>query len=60
MIEVITPPTTAISMSLPEMVSFVPLNLGSSGNPVEGFYAASYPNDIQKAAASASSAAATS
>ncbi len=35
-----------------EMVSFVPLNLGSSGNPVEGFYAASYPTDIQKAAAS--------
>lgn len=36
----------------PEMVSFVPLNLGSSGNPVEGFYAASYPNNIQKAGAS--------
>lgn len=45
--------TTVVNgMSLPEMVSFVPLNLGSSGNPVEGFYAASYPNDIQKAAAS--------
>lgn len=35
-----------------EMVSFVPLNLGSSGNPVEGFYAASYPNEIIKADAS--------
>jgi len=35
-----------------EMVSFVPLNLGSSGNPVEGFYAAAFPNNIQKAGAS--------
>jgi hypothetical protein len=35
-----------------EMVSFVPLNLGSSGNPVEGFYAAAYPFNIQKADAS--------
>ncbi|MBI5689208.1 MAG: hypothetical protein HZC55_03860 [Verrucomicrobia bacterium] len=35
-----------------EMVSFVPLNLGMSGNPVEGFYAAAYPQNIQKAAAS--------
>jgi hypothetical protein len=45
--------TTAVT-GLPgaEMVSFVPLNLGSSGNPVEGFYAAAYPNNIQKAAAS--------
>jgi sugar lactone lactonase YvrE len=32
-----------------EMVSFVPLNLGMSGNPVEGFYAAAYANDVQKA-----------
>ena len=32
-----------------EMVSFVPLNLGASGNPVEGFYAASYPSNIQRA-----------
>jgi len=45
--------TTVVSgIAVPEMVSFVPLNLGSSGNPVEGFYAASYPNNIQKAAAS--------
>lgn len=35
-----------------EMVSFVPLNLGSSGNPVEGFYAAAYPTDVQRAAPS--------
>lgn len=34
-----------------EMVSFVPLNLGTSGDPVEGFYAASYAIDVQKAAA---------
>jgi len=39
-------------LSVPAMVSFVPLNLGSSGNPVEVFYAASYPTDIQKAPAS--------
>lgn len=43
--------TIVSNLSVPEMVSFVPLNLGSSGNPVEGFYAASFPNDIQKAAA---------
>lgn len=42
--------TTAISGVFgAEMVSFVPLNLGSSGNPVEGFYAAAYPSNIQKA-----------
>lgn len=35
-----------------EMVSFVPLNLGSSGNPVEGFYAAAYPQNVIKAQAS--------
>ncbi len=40
------------NLNLPEMVSFVPLNLGLSGNPLEGFYAASYPNNIQKANAS--------
>jgi len=32
------------------MVSFVPLNIGQSGNPVEGFYAASFPTNIVKAA----------
>jgi hypothetical protein len=35
-----------------EMVSFVPLNLGMSGNPVEGFYASNYPVNIIKADAS--------
>jgi len=45
--------TTVISgLSGAEMVSFVPLNLGASGNPVEGFYAAAFPNNIQKAGAS--------
>ena len=45
--------TTAVT-NLPgaEMVSFVPLNLGASGNPVEGFYAASFPNNIITADAS--------
>jgi hypothetical protein len=42
--------STAISgLGGAEMVSFVPLNLGSSGNPVEGFYASAYPVDIVKA-----------
>jgi hypothetical protein len=35
-----------------ETVSLVPLNLGLSGNPLEGFYVANYPVDIQKADAS--------
>jgi len=35
-----------------ETVSVVPTNLGVSGNPVEGFYVANYPVDIQKAGAS--------
>ena len=35
-----------------ETVSFVPLNLGISGNPLEGFYVANYPVNIQKAPAS--------
>lgn len=43
---------TGLSISLAETVSFVPLNLGSSGNPVEGFYVANYPVDIQKSNAS--------
>jgi hypothetical protein len=46
---VVTPIVSGLSV--PEMVSFVPLNLGSSGNAVEGFYAASFAVDIQKAAA---------
>lgn len=44
--------TVVNGLNLPEMVSFVPLNLGSSGNPLEGFYAAAYPFNIQKADAS--------
>lgn len=36
-----------------EMLSFVPLTLGNSGNPLEGFYGARYPSDIQHASASA-------
>ena len=43
--------TVVDKLALPEMVSFAPLNLGSSGNPVEGLYAASYSSDIQKSAA---------
>ncbi|HUB15205.1 MAG TPA: PEP-CTERM sorting domain-containing protein [Acetobacteraceae bacterium] len=35
-----------------ETVSTVPDNICSAGNPVEGFYVANYPVDIQKAAAS--------
>ncbi len=35
-----------------EMVSFVPLNLGISGNPLEGFYAANYSVNVIKSSAS--------
>jgi hypothetical protein len=35
-----------------ETVSTVPLNLGVSGNPIEGFYVANYPVDDQFAPAS--------
>jgi PEP-CTERM putative exosortase interaction domain len=35
-----------------EMLSFVPLNLGSSGNPVEGFYASAFPSNVVTAGAS--------
>ncbi|MBI2778201.1 MAG: PEP-CTERM sorting domain-containing protein [Gammaproteobacteria bacterium] len=41
-----------LQFSAPEMLSFVPLNLGISGNPLEGFYAANYPVNVIKAAAS--------
>ena len=44
--------STVTSISGAEMLSFVPLNLGASGDPVEGFYAAAYPNNVVKAAAS--------
>lgn len=41
-----------LQFSTPEMLSFVPTNLGSSGNPLEGFYAANYTTDVIKAGAS--------
>ncbi len=46
--------TASGNVSIPEAetVSVVPTNLGASGNPVEGFYVANYPVDIQKADAS--------
>jgi hypothetical protein len=43
--------TIATGISSVETVSFVPLDLGVSGNPLEGFYVANYPVDIQKAGA---------
>jgi hypothetical protein len=43
---------THINVPSIETVSTVPLNLGASGNPVEGFYVANYPLDVQKAGAS--------
>lgn len=44
--------TVIATVASAEMVSFVPLNLGSSGNPVEGFYAAAYPSNVQRASPS--------
>ncbi len=44
--------TTITSIQSAEMVSFVPLNLGISGNPLEGFYAANYAANVIKAPAS--------
>lgn len=41
-----TTPLTKIASA--EMVSFVPLNLGVSGNPLEGFYAANYAANVIK------------
>jgi PEP-CTERM motif len=41
-----------VNVGSAEMVSFVPLNLGISGNPLEGFYAANYTVDVIKAPAS--------
>jgi hypothetical protein len=40
-----------LSFATPEMLSFVPLNLGASGNPLEGFYAANYSVNVIKAGA---------
>lgn len=39
----------AIFLNLAETVSVVPLDFGLSGDPLEGFYVANYPVDIQKA-----------
>jgi hypothetical protein len=44
--------TFVANVPVAETVSFVPLNLGSSGNPLEGFYVANFPTDIQFADAS--------
>ena len=41
-------PGVHITVPLAEVAAFVPLNFGASGNPLEGFYAANYPSDIQK------------
>ncbi len=40
--------STFATVASAEMVSFVPLNLGTSGNSVEGFYAANFATDIQR------------
>jgi hypothetical protein len=40
---------TGVRISAAETVSFVPQDFGLSGNPLEGFYVANYPVDIQKA-----------
>ena len=44
--------TTITTIGSAEMVSFVPLNLGISGNPLEGFYSANYASNVIKAPAS--------
>jgi hypothetical protein len=44
--------TPIANVSGAEELDFVPLNLGASGNPVEGFYGANYAVDIQKAGVS--------
>jgi len=40
------------NIPIAETISFVPLNLGASGNPLEGFYVANFPTDVQFADAS--------
>lgn len=42
--------TIVTAIGSAEMVSFVPLNLGISGNPLEGFYAANYDSNVIKSA----------
>lgn len=41
-----------LQFNTPEMLSFVPLNLGASGSSLEGFYAANYAVNVVKADAS--------
>jgi hypothetical protein len=41
-----------VAIQLAETVSVVPADLGISGNPLEGFYVANYPTDVQFADAS--------
>ncbi|MEO6278822.1 hypothetical protein [Roseateles sp.] len=43
---------SAMAIPVAETVSTVPLDLGLSGNPLEGFYVANYASDVQKADAS--------
>jgi hypothetical protein len=43
---------TGLRLTELEMINFVPVGVGLSGNSLEGYYAANYPNDIQKASAS--------
>jgi hypothetical protein len=40
--------TLPVFVQSAEQVSFVPLNLGASGNPVEGFYGANYTPNVVK------------
>jgi hypothetical protein len=40
---------TGLRLTSLETINFVPLDIGLSGNPLEGYYVANYPNDVQKA-----------
>ena len=51
-LNLVTPGGTPTTIQEAETVSTVPLNLGSSGNPIEGFYVADYPQDVENAPAS--------
>jgi hypothetical protein len=44
--------TPVASVASAEQLSFVPVNLGKSGSPLEGMYSADYPVDVIKADAS--------
>ena len=44
--------TPLVSVPSAEELTFVPLNLGASGNPVEGFYGANYTPNVVKGDAS--------